>query len=192
MSNADNPAGSIGAIVDALNTIYPSSYQCDTPYCSLIHAGGDFVTKSVTLTGNGASTENLFTVTGQVRVIGIYFDVDSVTDSTTFSNVKLETDDGTAQDDITAIVNGSGCVAGSLFQRNNTSGNALGFHDAAAGGVLESALSDVLAPFSLIQKNATTTYVRLSYTGDANTDITITAYCRYAPLCSASCKVEAV
>jgi hypothetical protein len=161
---------------------------CSTRDCSLVHSGGLTKYKNVTLTGNGASTENLFTVTEAVRVMAIYFVVGTVGaggagGTNAFSLVKFETDDAGAQDDITNTVDCSGAVAGALAYRKAVSGTALAFLNAASCGIDESATNKVNFEFQVVQKTAgVNSYVRLSYTGDADTDVEITAYIRYQPL----------
>jgi len=182
----------MGLSSDPFPKTTPQPLSGGTRDCSLVHAGGISTPKSVTLTGNGPNTENLFTVTDQVRVMAIYLLFGTVADSTTFSNVKFETDDGAAQDAITAVVDCSGAVAGAIAYRKAASGTALAFLNAAAAGIDEAATNKVNFDFVVAQKTgATTSYIRLSYTGDANTDLAVTAVCRWQPLCS-SAKVEAV
>lgn len=159
----------------------PPNYPQNSPAHSLVHTAGYHVDKTVTLNGNGASTENLFTVTGSVRAVELSFHVTVLGDSTTFSGVKFELDDGTAQTDITAAVDGSGCLADATFVKVNTAANPLLFMDNSAGFFQDAVLSSELAEFVVAQKAATTTYIRLAYTGDGTTDITIVAECHYVP-----------
>lgn len=153
---------------------------------AIMAAGGKQRDKSVQLTGNGASTENLFVITEAVEIFDIWFIATSVSDSTTFSNVKFELNDGTVSDDITAVVDASGIVAGGMVIRNNTSGNAAAFVNADQGRISDAPLSNIFAPFFAVAKNGAPTYIRLSYTGDASTDITIDAHIRYAPVTNTS------
>ncbi len=160
-------------------TLHPVDGTRDS---SLMHAGGRVVHKSVTLAGNGGQTDNLFTVTGPNRVLSILLVVTEATDSTTLSNVKFETDDGAAQDDITGTVNMSGCVAGAIAYRKAVSGTALAYLNAAAGGIDEAATNKVNFEFNIVQKTGgVATYIRLSYTGDATTDVDVDVHVRYQP-----------
>lgn len=168
---------------DEFTAELPTPPACGSRDCSLAHAGGISIYKDVTLTGNGASTENLFTVTDQVRVMAIYFVVITSTNCTTFSNVKFQTDDGGAQDDITAVNDISGCVAGDLAYRKAASGTALAYVDSATSGIDEAANNKVNFEFQMVQKTGdVASYIRLSYTGDGSTNIAIRAIIRYQPL----------
>lgn len=173
-----------GAVTDALNTDVPANPDIveGSPYYLLVHETGQYAEKVVQLTGNGASTENLFVIEGGLRFTELSFSVTSVSDSTTFSGVKFELDDGTIQTDVTTAVDGSGCLAGAFFLKTNTSANPLLFVDNSTVDYADALLSKTLADFLAVAKSGATTYLRLAYTGDADTDITIHAVCHYAPL----------
>lgn len=159
---------------------------CDTPLCSIRASGGQVTYKSHTIDGNGAQTDNLFTVSGIVRVLEIYAIADTVTDATTFSGVKFELDDGTAQSDITDAVDASGILAGGVLLKDHGVATALSFLDNAAGVVEETTGFFETDPIILVQKASTTTYIRLSFTGDGSTDIDMTFYVRWVPFNSTS------
>ena len=182
----------MGLASDPFPKVINPPLTCGSRECSLVAGGGISAHKSVQLTGNGANTENLFQVTDQVRVMQLYLVVTAVGDSTTFSNVKFETDDGTAQSNISAVVDCSGAVAGASVRKTGAFAAALVFLNAAAGGVAESAFNKANFEFDMVQKTGdVATYIRLSYTGDATTDVTVSAVCFYEPLYSTS-KLEAV
>ncbi len=176
------------AVGTSLNTAMPATLTASSPNCSLAWAGGKCVAKVTALNpGVGAQTENLFTVSAPAHILAIWGVVGTVTDSTTFSNVKFELDDGAAQDDICTAVDGSGCVEGAVFARDNKSNQALEFIDAAAASVTDPALTDAFFnPFVIVPKTSGTTYIRLSYTADAATDLSVTWMVRYGPLTSSS------
>lgn len=160
-----------------------SGLLAGTRDCAHVHAGGISVSKSLTLSGNGAQTDNLFTVTGAVRVLSIYFVVTEATDSTVLTLVKFETDDGAAQADITDTENFSGTVAGSIGYKTAVFATALDKLDATNGAVAEIAVNKVNYEYLMVQKTGgVTTYIRLSYTGDAATDVDVTVVVRYQPL----------
>lgn len=165
---------------------------CGTRECALYFAGGRSVFKDVKLSGNGAQTTNLFTLTGQNRVLDIYFIVSTATNSTTLTNVKFELDDGGAQDDITDTVACSGAVAGATGHKNRDSTNPLVFTNPTVGVIDDPPFMKEQYEFLALQKTGgVTTYIRLSYTGDANTDVDIRAVVRYQPL-DENCIIEAV
>jgi len=173
-------------------SLMPRNPSCGTYDCSLMQAGGRMVHKQITLNGDGAQTDNLFTVTGQVRVLAIYMTIDTATNCTDLADVKFETDDAGAQDDITGVVDMSSCVAGGLAYRNAASGTALAYASAAAGGISESATNKVNFEFELVQKTGgVTTYVRISFNGNGDTNVVATVYIRYQPL-TALASVDAV
>jgi hypothetical protein len=155
----------------------------------LIHAGGRHVHKeSHTIDGDGAQTDNLFTVTGAVRILSIRGIATTVTDATDFADVKFQTDDGGAQNDLCTTVDASGIVVGGMIYRNNVSTEALQFVNAdvcnildpdAAGAPPQVILDSAVA---VVAKNGATTYVRLAFNGDANTDIVMDFDCEYEPL----------
>jgi hypothetical protein len=136
------------------------------------------------LDGNGAQADNIFQVTGVVRVNYLAFTVVTATDSTTLSGMKFEVDDGTAQTDITAAVDGSGCVAGALFYKRDLLASALGFVNPTAGAVGEpGGDKKMMEPFFALQKTgAVNTYIRLAFTGDANTDVDVNFESRFTPV----------
>jgi len=155
-----------------------------SPYHSFNHLSGYHVEKDITLDGNGAQTDNLFTVVGIVRIFDLYAYVTEATDSTTLSNVKFETDDGGAQTDLTTTVDGSGAVVGATFIKEKTSTNALTFVNPTAGTILDPVTDKkTFQEVWVFEKTGgVTTYIRISFTGDANTDVDITAAVHYEPI----------
>lgn len=155
--------------------------------CALASAGGISVVKlGHTIDGNGAQTDNIFSVTGVVRLLHISFYVTAVVDSTTFSGVKFDLSDGAANTDITATVDCSAIVVGSYCYRENTSASALAYISAATAAVHDPAVSLlVFSPVLLAQKgDGTATYIRLNFTGDGSTNITANMCVFYEPLSS--------
>jgi hypothetical protein len=157
-------------------------------YHALVHAGNIHASKEVTLNPGGAAAqnENFFTITGVCRIRQIHGRVTQATDSTTFSSVSFDVDDGAAQDPITSAagVDGSGCVVGDIFIRNNKKTAAAAYIDtAAAGSVLDPGLNDaVLTPFIVNKKDGQTTYIRFNYTSDINTDVDMEMNIEYEPI----------
>jgi hypothetical protein len=143
----------------------------NSAYHRLNDIAGIHVDKSLTLNGNGATTTNIFQVTGSVRAIKLFGYCTEATDSTTLSNFKWELDDGTAQSDITGVVNASGAVAGAILMKTATAAGATQFINPSAGVVTDAGSKSLFEPFLLTQKTGgVNTYVRISYTGDATSD----------------------
>jgi len=170
-----------------VEALEPSNFTLNSLACMTIAQAGACASKTVQLNpGAGATTENLFSVSGgPVRLHEIYLVATAVGDSTTFSNVKFEFDDGGAQVDITDVVDASGIVVGGVVDRANTSGNPAVFTNASAAVVQDPPSVGNRTPLVaclLVPKTSTTCYVRLSYTADGATDVTIYAMARWSPM----------
>ena len=174
---------------DMLQQPYTDAVNCDTPKCSLWHTGGRLIEKVLNHTTNGATTENLFTFTGPVRLMEVYGVVTAIggggvgTDDT-MDNLKLELDDGANQADITLADNGltnNGAV-GTVLIKESTAGVAMTVLEADVIQIDEGAANREFYEAIIVPKNGATNYIRVSYTGDGSTDITISWVVRYAPL----------
>jgi len=154
---------------------------------TLIDGIGLTVYKELTLTNNGATDVNCFTVAGDVAVQWIYLKCTAQNEgggNTTFDAVNFNIWDGAAGDDITlaAGVNASGIVVGGKIIKTNTAANAAVFVNGDQARVTEGAVGSMLMPFFASQKgDGTTTYIRLGYTGDATTDLEVTVILKYNP-----------
>ena len=169
----------------------------NSPVALGVRSGGSCESKTVQLTGDGANTENLFKVTGAVRLLGLYGVCTAVVDSDVFSDVKFELDDGTAQDDLTTAVDASGIVTNGLLIKQDDKITALAFFNPTSVKQIENSTKDVFDPIIVLQKTGDVdSFIRLAYTGSLaedpeDTDVTIKFYCRWSPL-SESSKLEAV
>ena len=175
----------IGAVTQAMSIAIPGHESLDgnSAFHRLNDIAGVHVTKSVTLNAAGAATVNLFTVTNTVIIHHIFGFCTEATDSTTLSNLKWETDDGTAQSDITDDVNASGAVVGAMLMKTATAAGATEFINPTAGVVTDAGAKALFEPFLLTQKTGdVTTYVRLSYTGDATADTDWTFEIHYSAI----------
>jgi hypothetical protein len=167
----------MSAAMPAYSTLDPNSAFREIQDIDGIH-----VQKSVTLTGNGASTENLFQVTGTCQVKMLFGFCTEATDSTTLSNFKWELWDSTAATNITGTVNASGAVAGALVYKEALLVGAAVFANPTTGLVVEPAANKkTFEPFIAMQKTGANTYIRLSYTGDATSDTDWTFEIHYVP-----------
>lgn len=153
-------------------------------YATTRKQGGEIVTKTLTCDGNGAQTDNIFQITGTVRVIELYGVCTEATDSTTLSATSFTLYDGTNTEDVTESSTGtdlSGIGVDGFVAKTATAGTALTFHDNSQVRITGSA-NRVFTPFATTQKASTNTYIRFNFTGDANTDTDIKFYVRYAPI----------
>jgi len=181
---------SIGATMQALNTEFPTTISPDSPNCALSAAGGrcDYVSKQMTT--NGAGTEDLFTVTGQVRIIQVYGIVTAEAEgpNTTFSNCKFSIYDQTNTVDMCTVVNASGIEVADVLIKQADDGTAMVWMDTDNAEVYSEAGTFRRAFFEGVaaKKEGAATYVRFSYTGDGTTDVTMTFYIRWQPLSAGS------
>lgn len=163
--------------------------SCDTINesrdCTLTSAGGiGNILEDVSISGNGATTINLFSFEGCIELMELGLFAKTVTDSTTFSNVKFVVYDGTNTVDLTDVVDGSGIVAGTKFFKTGNASTALSMLNADQVRILESSFNKPFVEVILNAKPSVTNYVQLSFTGDADTDITANVKLRWKPLCT--------
>lgn len=180
----------IGIQLQAFNTAIPSGATAESLHDYLHFTSGEPITQaSYAIDGNGAQTDNIFTVTGTILILSIHLDITAVADSTTFSGVKFALYDSTATVDITGTVDGSGCLAGAQFVKTSDKGSALTFIDNSVGVVTEGNAGPppqvgIDIPFYATKKSGANTFIQLVFTGDANTDITANICARYYPISS--------
>jgi len=184
---------------DWFEAVWETGFNHNTPAESLMNAGGIITSKTMNHVTAGAAKDNLFLVTGTVEILSIYGTVTAIggggvgTDDT-MNDLKLETWDGTIDEDIT--------LANSDLTDNGTVGTALlkDAEDSVKMTVLEADAvkyyeGPVSRPFQggvMVAKNGVATYIRASYTGDAATDITIQWHVRYLPAHPATDAITAV
>lgn len=133
-------------------------------------------------TGAGAKAENLFQLTGKVRIKKIWGILTEVTDNTTLSNVSLASYDGTLTTDISVAAGTD--LSGALASINTL------VYLVAPASALTIVLSDTgtVSPFvdpallTLTKKNGVDTYIQILYTADATTDVDIKWYIDYEPI----------
>ena len=153
--------------------------------CSLTNSGGiAVINEDVAISGDGATTINLFSFEGCIDLMEIGLLIKTVTDATTFSNVKFVVYDGTNTVDLTDVVDGSGIVTGAKFFKTGAAGTALSLMNGGQVRILESAFNKPFVETVINGLPGTTNYVQLSFTGDANTDITANVKVRWKPLCN--------
>lgn len=155
------------------------------------------VNKTITLTGNGAIIESIFSLIGIVRIHEIYGVVTEAVDSTTLQKVGLilyETTPTTVEiTDIGTGVDCSGTDVGSLLIRTAVVGStsALTYKKADVCSSIELMYEGGGYGLVVVQRNGVTTNIKVSFTGDVNTDVDIQWFIKYTPLSSGS-KIIAV
>lgn len=172
-----------GAVIQGLNTTGPTPVLMghNSLYEQILGLGKYETHKDHKVDGNAAQTDNIFVVTGVVEVSELHFHIDTVTDITTMSNVKFQMFDG-APTDLTNTVNVSGAAAGSMVYKRGLIGQAAILLDVTAGVVGEAAANKISFEPFFVGKDATaTTYIRLAFTGDADTDVDIHMVARWRP-----------
>jgi hypothetical protein len=149
-----------------------------------VNINGRQVRKSIKLQGDGATTLDLFSVTGSVNIISLCMVATTVTDATTLQLVKFETDDETAQVALTGAVLSSGIVEGAIWCKDNAAAQPLVLDDPTAALVSEPLAGEhMFYPARVVQKTGgVTTVIRVSFTGDANTDVDVIVTIEYKAL----------
>jgi len=145
--------------------------------------------KSLTVTGNGAITQNVFKVRGCVEINRQYFIIDTITDITTCTAVSYDMSDGGASTAITLAggANVSGYASKSILIRQGLVGVILTGRSANQIRILDrpASASPLTFNYAIIANSAVdTNYIRLLFTGDANTNFTVTHYVEWKPLSS--------
>ena len=188
----DNTTDSLEAIKDLLDVIFnvamPSSPAEDSVHDYLEHGVGEPSSKALSIAGDGATSMECFVITGSVKILELWIDVTAVGDSVDFADVKFDLfPTGGAAVDITATVDGSGANVGDQFIKTADKGTALVYINNDLAVVTEGAAGPppqvgLFTHFIATKKNGAVTNVRLTFNGDANTDITATIYCRWHKL----------
>ena len=175
-------------IGDWFTTMWDHDFDHDTPADTFVNAGGEMASKSINHIGNGASTDNLFIVVGIVEIFGIYGCVDGIggggvgTDDT-MDNLKLELDDGTAQVDLTLANSDltNNATVGTTIVKDAEDSVKMMVLEADAVKYHEGPVNRLFQNGIIVAKTGAITYIRASYTGDVNTDVTIEWHVRYVP-----------
>ena len=159
-----------------------SSVSPDTREAALNFAGGAGAVKEIKIEGTGATVLNLFKFTGAILLKEITLIAKTVTDSTTFEDVKFIVSDDAASADLTAVVDGSSTVTGSKFYKSTVAGSALAHLKADQVRVLESLFNKPFVETVINAKPEEDNFIQLSFTGDGDTDIDGVCIVRWTPL----------
>jgi len=156
-------------------TLNSTAYQTRT-------VGGTIVTKTNTCNGNGAQTDNLFSITGTVDILKIWWVCTEATNATDLADNSLAIYDGTVTLELTdsgAPLDASGINVGDVLFKNGASATvalARQNNDAAV-------LTDLTeTKVRVTKKLAVATYIQHLFNGDANTDVDIKWYVSYVPI----------
>jgi len=131
--------------------------------------------------------ENIFTVTGSVRIHALWLHVTTMTDTTVFDNVQFKIDSAGGSDDITAV-NAAGAQAiskGCLLARTDVSGNALTVLNPGTSAIIADPIvgaADLLPFIALEQTAGVASTILFEYDADAATDLVVCAHCIWSPL----------
>ena len=130
---------------------------------------------------SGAASQNLYQVTGIVKVHYIYGIVEVVI-AADVTDAYLDLDDAGAQPVLTLVAGApdiSAAPVGSYLAKTNTSGVILEYLSSATCERSEQVLAAMLSQFVVIQKTGgVATYIRLSYSG-AGASGKIHWYCKW-------------
>ena len=169
-------------LANVMNVAKSASITANSPNDYMMRGEGIVVTKTNTCNGDGAQTDNIFSITGTVDVLEIWGVCTEATDSTDLADCSFAVYDGTATLELTdsdAPTDCSGMAVGEVVFKNGASASvALAYHDIAAG-----VLSDLTqTKVRISKKTGASTYIQFLFNGDANTDVDIKFYVLYKPV----------
>ena len=119
--------------------VYPDTIFGDSPDCSLIAAGGRVAYKSIQLTNDGATHQNLFTITGAIRLLQIYGVATTVANSTKFDAVDFDVFDTATATVMTGATDCSGIAVKDIVAKTADDATGLTFIDGSVAAYIENA-----------------------------------------------------
>lgn len=165
-----------------MNQAKTTSITENSPYAYLKRGEGIIITKTNTCNGDGAQTDNLFTITGTVDILAIWGVCTEATNATDLADNSLAVYDGTLTLELTDSgipTNCSGMIVGDVvFKNGGSSGVALAYQTIATGVLTD--LSQTKARVS--KKSGVATYIQHLFNGDVDTDVDIKWYVQYVPV----------
>jgi hypothetical protein len=169
-------------ILPTLNVALNASPAAGSTHDLLRVVSGDVVTKTNTCNGDGAQTDNIFTITGTVDILDIYGVCTEATNATDLAACSFAIYDGTATLELTdsgAPTDCSGINVGDVVFKNGASATvALARNNNDAGALADLTQTKV----RITKKLAVDTYIQFLFNGDVNTDVDIKFYVRYSPV----------
>lgn len=160
----------------AVGSLVPNSVDC------AIHrmVGELLINEKTYNTGGGAAvTTNLFKVTGNVEIKGIWGIFTDVTNVAGLTAAFLELYDGTISPDLTLAAGTvlTGAALGSCVEKDAVATSAITFRNSSAVSFTEVAAAPrQLQSFMVTSKNGVNTYIRSSITEAAGTNCKIKWY----------------
>jgi hypothetical protein len=174
-------------LTNELNLASPSAVTTNSVYDHIINRKGKKISKTGhTLNGEGAQTDNIFTITGAVEIVALWGECTEATNATTCGTCYFDLFDGSAALEVTD--NGGTDLAsitvGSVISKTAAATVALTKTANDAGALIDGAAGaqTVFCPFVAMKKTGEATYLRFCFTGDVDTDIDMTFNVRYVPL----------
>ena len=173
---------------NGFNAPYPElpNIELDSPYGSIIRGLGIPIYNDVDVDGVGVAevVTNVFSYTGEFVLNRLWAVITDATDITAASAVYFDVWDGAVSVPLTgaAGVDCSGATVHSTVVKNGAVAAVLTLLDADQVRVAESAFSKPFVETIVGHLAATTCYVRLRVTCDANTDLTWRVFMSYSPM----------
>jgi hypothetical protein len=172
-------------LYNELNIAQPTTRTTNSAWDFLSRGLGTRVSKANVCNGNGAQTDNLFSITGTVKIESIWAEITQVTNGITLSGNSLALYDGTSTVEITdsgAPLDLSGVteVGGVIYKGGASATVALVQIRNNVGVVNDTAMTSTI----LAKKTGVATYIQHLFTGDANTNVSMTWYVKYTPITS--------
>ena len=168
----------------------------NSPWDILHRAGGYTVSKRITITGSGgAASVNCFSVTGSVRVKGLWGIVDDVTDIAALTVCSWElyaAADAAIPITAAAGTTLTGASLNSLIAKTGAAATALVLANSNQARVLEGATPFLFFEFGATQKDGVATYIRFLNTTDADVNCKITMYCTWVNINGVAGSITAV
>jgi hypothetical protein len=174
--NPSAVTGSTGAYIAAMSKPLPPSTGQETPFDMMRRSGGDMSMNMVTLDKNGANKQPVFSFMGLINIEALAIQVMMVNDSTTLSGVKLIIDDGAQEIDLCAATDLSGVASQDAILKT---GNAATPLTVMPGGQVRMIEGKLEGCWIKSKPGMDPSTVAIAYTGDANTDVQVTVFCKY-------------
>ena len=175
------------AYLDFLKRIFTGDGSDNTPEGAIIRAGGKHVSKTITLNANNTTASvNVFQVTGTTKIISIHGEILTKTTLTNCTKVHFDLYDGTTAVPITKITGAdmSGYNVGAFFIKDADVATALTILNNDQARIKEASTGNrVNTEFVAVQKTATNTYLRFTYsTTDAPINATVKIDCHWVDI----------
>ena len=173
---------------DFFETTWDGDFTHNTPKDTLVQTGGLVISTDFNHTGNGATTDNLFLVAnGPILILALYGTVSALgagglgTDDT-MNNLKVEIFPGPIDMSLASSDLTGNAQVGTLILKDAEDSVKMDVFQSDAAAYHEGPVNRIFEQGIVVPQSGTATYIRASYTGDANTDVTIDWHMRYVPM----------